>query len=914
MSRELPITRHALGEQIELGTLFDARRGQFFRSWSLWNWEDIERQQKITDAQDIKMTISTTSKELRNNSEMDADGALDVALGFVKLSGSAKYLESCKNTTKEARIDVTCIKKNRVRSIPMETMIQIPHQNLVLKNQDVTHFVCEVSEGATANISFRKNCSNVDESKEISGKISGELKKIVGGNLSASGDYLKETGKQIDEYTVKVDGVVDVPVSSFEDVAAASRTLPGSLKQYNNTLTVQLLPISMINSDENRVVRSLDDKTLQRLMTVLEKASKSLSALEEIQNLGCIQRIATCKKQSENFKNQYEKSFEDFRTKMREVLPKLRSGTTADTAKLMAEIDKATSVMVKQSHVAETFISTKAKENLFLERIFKKMESNGLVNFMTDDENDSINRFLLDFSCEELLQKKHALQSKLKNYSVDNPEKSDSETESDEEQENWFEKDENLKSLQSSISKISELKNNFHQTEVRFGFGVTRKKKNSKIPGQICFTAEFGQTLTLEDLPKIPIFRVIRAENTIKVAWDKVSDKNLNEFEIQWHPKLQESSEEGEMFSQTGVAAQWDMASVDSFQNDFEISMYQGEILKKGQNYDVQIVVKCDTLGSILCQPLKNKAGAIKAEREDSERQLIADNSEPSAITNLFNYFIENEGQLQHVYDRMNIEEDSDGDENTVGDKMYWKIQGCCLYPGMVSEGKNEEMFDLAPDFEEDLEPFPITHFNSSVLVFVGEFETVQRIIDAYVSFLLGATLCDPYRIRTHFDLSNKSEALYRLRPHSKLFLGKTLYFCASHFALRNCLGDAKINAIVFCADEECTADSMKRSSFRDFRKVCKQRNLTNTIVLSYKNIAAKNDALRNLAKEHLEMDDKLIFKITSFEHWWGSKVIDCQSREEIDKWDANMSCLRKLHQIIINAQPINANDFNKDM
>ena len=497
----------------------------------------------------------------------------------------------------------------------------------------------------------------------------------------------------------------------------------------------------------------------------------------------------------------------------------------------MAEIDKATSVMVKQSHVAEKFTSTKTKENLFLEQIFKRMESKGLVNLMTDDGNDAFNRFLLDISCEEMLQKNHALQSKLKINSVENPEKSESETESDEEQENWFEKDENLQSLQKSISAIFQLKIDFHQTDFRFGFGVTRKKKNNKTPGQIYFTGEFGQSMALESLPKLPIFRVSGSENTVKVVWDKVSDENVNGFEIQWQPKLQESSEEVQDSSQTGTAAQWDMASADSFQNDFEISSHLRQLLKKYQNYEVQVVVKCDKLGSILCKPFKVKTGAVTKKAEDRFRQFSV--SELSAAAKLIDYFINKEMHVSEF-----------GTYRFGSFRTYWSVKGCCLYPGLEQDKTNENIKDVASGFQRDLQPFPITHFNSSVLIFAGDCKQVDATIDAYVSFLLGATVSDPYRIRIKpLDL----EDIVRLRPHSKIFQGKTLYLCKKGVLRDSFLSSYKINAIIFCfGDNSKLEEDNKSPSYKSIRDACKQSKLTNTVVMSHKNIATKNDALRD--------------------------------------------------------------------
>ena len=765
MSYEAPITRHALGEQIELGTLFDATTGQFYSSLSLWNHKDIESQQIITDAHDIKLKVSSTVEELRNNSDLDANGALDIAFGFVKLNGSAKYLSSSKNTTNEARIDVTCIKKNRVRSIPMETMIEMPHQNLVLRNPNITHFVCEVTEGATANISFRKKCSNNDEIKEIGGKMSGELKKIVSG-VKISGGVTHTTGdtKNIDEYTIEVDGVVDVPISSFEDVAKAARDMPETLKNYNNTLTVKLLPISLVFSDENRIVRSLDDKTISRLAKTLDKTTKSLASLEDLQKLGCIKTISSCKKQCENFQGKYGACLEEFKEKVREILPKLRSGTQEETSLLMSEINKSTSVVKKHHHVAESFISAKTKENQFLQKVFEQLENEGFQNFETDSDNDLSNRIFLDISCNELLQKRHAMESKLRIESIDDAVSTDSDTENDSDDDviEWFQKGENVEALQKSISEISKLKNSIELPEVSFGFGVTKKKKEASKPGQISMISNLGTSVVPVELPNPTIETAVASETTIKVSWTNLDHNNLTGFQIQWRPKLSSSSAGSS--SQEHHARPWDVANLESSKTDFEISSYQTLPLESGRSYETKIAAKYKRLGLVFCIPVETETKTVGngGAREQIEEKKIS--SQATTAEKLIEFFEERGSAFFQKRKVIYIH--------------VWKVWRSNLYLGLTPIRVQNIIFDdIAPEFQPKLSASPPESDNARVLIFVGvRRSTVESEVNAYISFLLGASLKDRYRIR----IIEKLGFIFRLRPLSDLFQGKTFYI-ATH-------------------------------------------------------------------------------------------------------------------------------------
>ena len=92
---------------------------------------------------------------------------------------------------------------------------------------------------------------------------------------------------------------------------------------------------------------------------------------------------------------------------------------------------------------------------------------------------------------------------------------------------------------------------------------------------------------------------------------------------------------------------------------------------------------------------------------------------------------------------------------------------------------------DVAPEFLPDIEASSLDNSNESkVIMFVGETgsgKTTQ--INAFISYLLGGDLQDKKRILV-IDDRNSDQAnsitryitIYRIRPISELFEGKTFY------------------------------------------------------------------------------------------------------------------------------------------
>jgi hypothetical protein len=148
-------TLPALGQDVQLGMLYDVRTAQFFGGVSLWNNDVVNAKQTLDDneVQNAEFTCSYSLDEARNHVALDVEGSLSLDLGIIKAIGSAKYLSNKKLSTFEARADVSCTVVRRTRRIPQEILASMQHERM-LEDPHFTHFVAEVVEGGSATLSF----------------------------------------------------------------------------------------------------------------------------------------------------------------------------------------------------------------------------------------------------------------------------------------------------------------------------------------------------------------------------------------------------------------------------------------------------------------------------------------------------------------------------------------------------------------------------------------------------------------------------------------------------------------------------------------------------------------------------------------------------------------------------------------
>eukprot|EP01122_Echinamoeba_exundans_P010096 TRINITY_DN3688_c3_g1_i1.p1 TRINITY_DN3688_c3_g1~~TRINITY_DN3688_c3_g1_i1.p1 ORF type:complete len:258 (-),score=48.21 TRINITY_DN3688_c3_g1_i1:572-1345(-) len=255
MEHENSITLPALGHDVQLGMMYNARTGELFAGVSVWDNSSVNRTEETKDhqIQDAEYEYSMSRKEAREKAGLSPEGSLSLDLGLLEAKGSAKYLSDKQTSEFEARVDVSCTVARRTRRIPQETLSSMPYESR-LDDERFTHFVAEVVEGGTATLSFVQNCNSAEELKEVSGKLEVKLKTLpIGG--SADVHFKDETESESEKVKISYSGAMAESVLTFHDARRVAKLMPTKLKQQMNTLSYKLLPVSLLKCDVRRLVR-----------------------------------------------------------------------------------------------------------------------------------------------------------------------------------------------------------------------------------------------------------------------------------------------------------------------------------------------------------------------------------------------------------------------------------------------------------------------------------------------------------------------------------------------------------------------------------------------------------------------------------------------------------------------------------
>ncbi|KAJ5018167.1 Verrucotoxin subunit beta [Colletotrichum sp. SAR 10_99] len=105
LPNDTSLSHPALGQDIQLGMLYDARTSQFFGGVSLWDHSVVNAKQELNEAQvqNADFVLSHSLEEARTNCSLDAEGSLSLDLKLFSATGSAKFLNDRKATAHEAR-------------------------------------------------------------------------------------------------------------------------------------------------------------------------------------------------------------------------------------------------------------------------------------------------------------------------------------------------------------------------------------------------------------------------------------------------------------------------------------------------------------------------------------------------------------------------------------------------------------------------------------------------------------------------------------------------------------------------------------------------------------------------------------------------------------------------------------------
>ena len=148
------VTIPALGRQgLSLGCLYDLTKNQTYVT-NLWTQEQLEDEKLLTVPcanTNWNLEISNNQSERSKQLNVSAAISLEIASGAVKVSGSAKYVDSSNSSSKVASVTYTSNKLFHTKKLTMEQMENVTYANILAEEKDATHVISAITYGKNAH-------------------------------------------------------------------------------------------------------------------------------------------------------------------------------------------------------------------------------------------------------------------------------------------------------------------------------------------------------------------------------------------------------------------------------------------------------------------------------------------------------------------------------------------------------------------------------------------------------------------------------------------------------------------------------------------------------------------------------------------------------------------------------------------
>ncbi|KAM0330220.1 hypothetical protein ACHAQA_004395 [Verticillium albo-atrum] len=782
----------ALGQDVQLGMLYDVRTAQFFGGVSLWNNDIVNAKQELDDnkIQNAEFKFSSSLEESRSNNSLNVEGSLSLDLKIFSATGSAKYLSDKKSSTHEARIDASCNIVRRTRRIPQEVLASMKYEKY-LDDPRYTHFVAEVTEGGSATLSFVRSCSTAEEAKQITGELKISIVKIpVSG--TAKVDYSDKEESLFENVKISYSGAMAENVSNLDDARRVARAMPTQLAKQLNTLHYKLLPLSVLDSKANRLIRSLDTGLVTKTALALDAGTTAGLKLRSLLEEDVFKdQFARIKRQITNFQTAFSAAEIDFTKKARRLLPELRDGSTDENAKV-TDLQAAVALFQRRTEAAEQFIISKYTEASVLRSTVATLLADKFENHLGGLKPQSLVdsgslRLLLSFGGPSIGLERHPLQAILEpetpGSSTDAKEGEGEDDDEEEAEEEWFENQQIVANVRQSCAALRQQRL-LAVPGVAIVFGVASidmayrpgKTKRSKTSvGDIVLDNQGKLLIVTGRLAKPPAAPKLTVDGqTITVTWSPEREEldqlaiPTTGFVLRYCRRLNASKDgafprasENEVVHEVKYVASETTAVLDLLSDDC----------------DYEVALSVQTIVGL------SAWSAVTVERTTKLT---------SVATEMIHYFKMNKDKLTQskasTSDKIKpwdlyAPTDSGSNKKT----LFLGLSEVARRYSTDKRTANEvavRIVDVAPEFKPEIKASPLEDRNKTVVaVFAGTSGHGKSTeINAFISYLLGGEVDDPARILVIDDRGAKQSdsvtqivTCFRIRPLSPLFQGKTL-------------------------------------------------------------------------------------------------------------------------------------------
>lgn len=260
-----------------LGEVYNARTGKIQKSISLWDDKALEKYVHEPEVQKKnfvgKFVLNEELDQLQASLDVKGSLKLEYKIGSVK--GSGRYMvESTKNKfIEEVRYVARVVTGERqLRGVGSDIMSGA--------NEMGTHFVSGMTLGASCVFVFSRRITESSSSKDVSGKLKGELMKMVKGSIDLSKKEDEESYERQISFVVDFDGEVEnLPVSLSEAVEFI-KNAQKNLQASKTPISITLTPIGSIPGIKQKLLAyDIEMRTIEAVEDQLDRINSIQSIL-----------------------------------------------------------------------------------------------------------------------------------------------------------------------------------------------------------------------------------------------------------------------------------------------------------------------------------------------------------------------------------------------------------------------------------------------------------------------------------------------------------------------------------------------------------------------------------------------------------------------------------------------------------
>ncbi|KAI1087970.1 hypothetical protein F5B19DRAFT_473184 [Rostrohypoxylon terebratum] len=560
--------------------------------------------------------------------------------------------------------------------------------------------------------------------------------------------------------------------------------MPTKLVKQLNTLSYKLLPLSVLDSKVNRLIRSLDANLVSETTEALRGGTDATLSLKELGEQEVFKKqFPKIHAQILNFCSAFSAIETEFIKAARRLLPELRDGNTNENEKV-TELRAAITLFKDRITIARDYITAKKTEHDILRTTVTELLANGFEDHLGGYKSGSMigrkgPRLLLSFGGLSIEKRKHPLQTALEKRPLISEDDTEEEEEESGDEEEWFEDQNTVSAVRTGCTQLLQQRS-LAIPDCPVIFGVASISKAYRPNKRVKSSTSAGDII-LDDKGKLSIV-------TGKLAKEPTAPKlevNAQAITVTW---LQERTElDQSVIPTTGFIVRYrrqpnpdkDGAFPRVVDNEPYTEVFCGasetslvlESLSDGCDYAVSISVQTNVGASdwsttVVCRTVKL----------------------PSVASQMLEFFDAHKGYLTQVFRGPKVKP---WDLHSPGPGMKeslflgtTEVARGTIPTGYFQNHVAVRIVDVAPEYRPDIKASDVgDHDNTIVVVFTGASGHGKSTeINAFVSYLLGGDLEDPARVLLIDDRGAEQHGsvtqivtCFRIRPLAPVFEGKTL-------------------------------------------------------------------------------------------------------------------------------------------